>query len=251
MVVLARTIGLPARLITGYATGVYDPINAQYIVTEANAHSWVEIYFGGIGWVEFEPTGGLPAIQRNTQASNEIEIPQIKQAGKTNVFRWLQIDNLDSLALLGGMICILLLVIIIWIVKNRWYLLHLSSSMTIIHLYNQFYRYTQPLTEQFHTGDTPYEYEFRLKQRLKMIGARHRWNPYFQRGAEETARLTNLYTQVVFSPHPPMLDDKATAINIWFHLRIRLWIAKKLVIITRTLARLNTNLKKVKYHVRF
>ena len=67
MVVLARAAGLPARFVSGYASGTYDSSNAQYIVTEANAHSWVEIFFTDIGWVEFEPTAGLPAIDRQNE----------------------------------------------------------------------------------------------------------------------------------------------------------------------------------------
>ena len=62
MVVLARAAGLPARLVIGYANGAYDFESAQYIVTENYAHSWVEIYFANIGWVEFEPTASQPAI---------------------------------------------------------------------------------------------------------------------------------------------------------------------------------------------
>ena len=62
MVVLARAAGLPARLVVGYANGSYDHERAQYIVTENYAHSWVEIYFADIGWVEFEPTSSQPVI---------------------------------------------------------------------------------------------------------------------------------------------------------------------------------------------
>ena len=62
MVVLARAAGLPARLVAGYANGSYDIERAQYVVTENYAHSWVEIYFANIGWVEFEPTASQPMI---------------------------------------------------------------------------------------------------------------------------------------------------------------------------------------------
>ena len=50
--------GLPARLVVGYAPGHYDPSTGQVVITEAEAHSWPEIYFSGVGWVRFEPTGG-------------------------------------------------------------------------------------------------------------------------------------------------------------------------------------------------
>ncbi|MFQ6063420.1 MAG: transglutaminase domain-containing protein, partial [Methanosarcinales archaeon] len=54
MVVMSREIGIPARLVTGYATGTLTSYG--YEVTGADAHAWVEVYFEGYGWVEFEPT---------------------------------------------------------------------------------------------------------------------------------------------------------------------------------------------------
>ncbi len=56
MAVLARSAGLPARVVGGYATGAYHEEEHLFTVTAAEAHTWVEIYFFGIGWVEFEPT---------------------------------------------------------------------------------------------------------------------------------------------------------------------------------------------------
>ncbi|RPJ27580.1 MAG: transglutaminase domain-containing protein, partial [Chloroflexi bacterium] len=56
MVVLARASGVPARFVSGYSSGSYDAANAEYVVRELNAHSWAEVYFPEIGWVEFEPT---------------------------------------------------------------------------------------------------------------------------------------------------------------------------------------------------
>lgn len=63
MVVLLRAVGIPARWAKGYAPGNYigmiDPENILYEVTNNEAHSWVEVYFPGIGWVPFEPTIGF------------------------------------------------------------------------------------------------------------------------------------------------------------------------------------------------
>jgi transglutaminase-like putative cysteine protease len=52
MVVLARAAGLPARIVIGYSSEQYDQDSNVYIVTEAQAHSWVEIYFPDYGWVD-------------------------------------------------------------------------------------------------------------------------------------------------------------------------------------------------------
>jgi hypothetical protein len=55
MVVMARTLGLPARLVVGFAGQAPDEKGTQ-VIQQINGHSWVEVYFAGYGWVEFEPT---------------------------------------------------------------------------------------------------------------------------------------------------------------------------------------------------
>ncbi len=63
MVVMAR-IGLPARLAIGYAAGFYDNERNRFAVTEADAHSWPEIYFPAYGWIPCEPTAAQPTYVR-------------------------------------------------------------------------------------------------------------------------------------------------------------------------------------------
>jgi transglutaminase-like putative cysteine protease len=55
MAVLLREVGVPARVVEGFTSGSLDPSN-RYAVRELNAHAWVEAYFPGYGWIEFEPT---------------------------------------------------------------------------------------------------------------------------------------------------------------------------------------------------
>ncbi|MGV8965442.1 MAG: transglutaminaseTgpA domain-containing protein [Cellulomonas sp.] len=59
MTVLARTLGIPARLAIGLLPGSLGP-NGEQVVTGRDTHAWPELYFPGAGWVRFEPT---PAIQ--------------------------------------------------------------------------------------------------------------------------------------------------------------------------------------------
>lgn len=80
MVVMARSVGLPTRWVKGYAAGATD-LNGEllgffpeetmdadasgvYTVRNSDAHSWVEVYFNGYGWIPFEPTSGfvLPMV---------------------------------------------------------------------------------------------------------------------------------------------------------------------------------------------
>ncbi len=58
LVVLARSLGIPARLATGYGSGDYNPITNYYEVRLNHAHSWAEVYFPESGWVPFDPTPG-------------------------------------------------------------------------------------------------------------------------------------------------------------------------------------------------
>jgi len=54
LAVLARASGVPARLVTGYATGKFNPFTLSYEVRGTDAHAWVEIYFNNLGWVPFD-----------------------------------------------------------------------------------------------------------------------------------------------------------------------------------------------------
>ncbi|PKB63555.1 MAG: hypothetical protein BZY80_06660 [SAR202 cluster bacterium Io17-Chloro-G2] len=58
MAVMLRSEGVPARMVTGYATG--DRISGEdiYIVTDSHSHGWVEVFFPQFGWIPFEPTPG-------------------------------------------------------------------------------------------------------------------------------------------------------------------------------------------------
>ena len=63
-VVLARLAGLPTRFATGFAPGNWNAQDGMRIVTEAEAHSWPEVYFPDYGWIPFEPTAGRSALAR-------------------------------------------------------------------------------------------------------------------------------------------------------------------------------------------
>jgi hypothetical protein len=59
MAVMARSTGIPARVVTGYTGGSYNPFTALWEVKQSDAHAWVEVYFGSAGWVPFDPTPGF------------------------------------------------------------------------------------------------------------------------------------------------------------------------------------------------
>ena len=55
MAVMARTLGIPARVAVGFAPGE-KLAKGGYLVGAHDAHAWPELYFQGVGWVRFEPT---------------------------------------------------------------------------------------------------------------------------------------------------------------------------------------------------
>jgi transglutaminase-like putative cysteine protease len=62
MALLLRMGGVPARVATGFTTGSYDGANHDYVVSDLDAHAWVEAWFPRYGWVRFDPTpGSAPA----------------------------------------------------------------------------------------------------------------------------------------------------------------------------------------------
>jgi len=73
-VILLRSVGVPARMVVGFAQGEYEP-PANYTVRELDAHAWPEVYFPGIGWEEFEPTSGQPVLSRLPGDTNPTDQP--------------------------------------------------------------------------------------------------------------------------------------------------------------------------------
>lgn len=61
-VMMLRALGVPARLVAGYAEGTWDPEQRIYRVLARDSHAWPEVYFPGVGWVAFEPTVSQPQV---------------------------------------------------------------------------------------------------------------------------------------------------------------------------------------------
>jgi protein-glutamine gamma-glutamyltransferase len=60
MAVMLRSLGIPARLATGFQSGVYNPVSDLWLVRASDAHSWVEAWIPGYGWTTFDPTPADP-----------------------------------------------------------------------------------------------------------------------------------------------------------------------------------------------
>ncbi|HWM91484.1 MAG TPA: transglutaminaseTgpA domain-containing protein [Thermoanaerobaculia bacterium] len=103
MVLMLRSQGIPARLVTGFLGGEYNPFEGYYIVRDSNAHAWVEAYLEGEGWRIFDPTppAGRPI-------GEEMGLPLLmRQAWDFVAFRWdryvLTFGLYDQLRIFGGL----------------------------------------------------------------------------------------------------------------------------------------------------
>ncbi len=78
LAVMARSLGIPTRIATGYVSGEYNPFTGLYEVKASDAHAWVEVYFPGHGWSTFDPTPGFDSTpweyheQGNLQGSKAL-----------------------------------------------------------------------------------------------------------------------------------------------------------------------------------
>jgi protein-glutamine gamma-glutamyltransferase len=85
MVLMLRSQGIPARLVTGFLGAEYNPFEGYYIVRNGNAHAWVEAYMGqGKGWRIFDPT---PPAGRPLPSHEGLPL-LARQAWDYVVFRW-------------------------------------------------------------------------------------------------------------------------------------------------------------------
>lgn len=71
LVVMARSLGMPARLVTGYTPGDRDALTGDFTVRALNAHAWAEVWFPGFGWVPFDPTADV-ALAGSDQAEDTL-----------------------------------------------------------------------------------------------------------------------------------------------------------------------------------
>src|SRR5262245_5039963 len=86
MVIMLRTLEIPARIVNGFQMGEYNELNDMYSVRESDAHSWVEAYFPRTdSWVEFDPT---PAAGINDYSQGGLIARIRKYADALEVF-WL------------------------------------------------------------------------------------------------------------------------------------------------------------------
>jgi transglutaminase-like putative cysteine protease len=224
MVVLARAAGLPARLVVGYAGGSYDQANGRYLVTEADAHAWPEVYFPGYGWIEFEPTASRPSWERPAESAPVMPpelaaaTPPLAPPAPNGLSRswWLGLAGGVMVLILGGLG---------WLVADSWRLRHLPPAAAIEQLYQRLRRFGGWLAVPLEAGGTPYEFSHALARRITGLAEKGRWLELLAPATAAAADLTNLYVRAAYSAHRPGAVDRAQAVQSWQRLHWRFWLA--------------------------
>ncbi|MEX2417029.1 MAG: transglutaminaseTgpA domain-containing protein, partial [Actinomycetota bacterium] len=78
MVMLLRAAGIPARLAVGFDSGERNAFTGYFEVRQADAHSWVEVYYPRFGWIEYDPTHAVPLADPGV--GNAFVAPQVLRA---------------------------------------------------------------------------------------------------------------------------------------------------------------------------
>jgi transglutaminase-like putative cysteine protease len=81
MTLMARSLGMPARIAVGFTSGGYDAKTGTYIVKESASHAWTQIYFAQYGWVNFEPTPSFSLFLRPVASQSATLTPDSRAVG--------------------------------------------------------------------------------------------------------------------------------------------------------------------------
>jgi transglutaminase-like putative cysteine protease len=218
-VVLARAAGLPARLVVGYVSGSYDTTTQSYLITEDMAHSWPEVYFPSIGWVEFEPTSSHPLLEQEQPAALAAEhaSPLPPPPAGLSLPSWTPyLAGLILLAAFAGLGWG-------WVQARAWR--QLDEPAALGALYRRIRAHGRILGLPATIAETPNEFAAAFTDRLDRLSERTHRHVILKEAIDRVQHLVSLYTRTIYSPHPLGAEGREEAWRAWRWLRPRLWLA--------------------------
>lgn len=209
MTVMLRAAGVPARLVTGYAMGEYEPANNAFHVVASDAHAWVEVYFTDYGWVEFEPTAVRMRFERSSSAAvgSRSDLRITPPASSTNSRR--------ELLILGVFLISLYLLItgIRWLTRPR----EASQHAKIFSFYRDIRHRLAAMGYRTSTSTTPHEF-------LRIYNSDLRQKPIL---FDALSQATDLYVAARFSHKPLPVSQVEHVQHLWRRARsqrMSLWL---------------------------
>ena len=219
MVVLARASGVPARLAVGYASGTYNLNSQRYMVTEADAHSWVEVYFPDVGWVPFEPTASRPSLEDAGGPLPEAAAHSPAAAGPPRP----AVLPARCGAILVAALGLAVLSIFGWMALDGLRFRRLSPRQRAAEIYLRMRRLGHILQVEAHPGDTPYEYAAAVATRLREMQVRARQQSCVLRLILDVDQIADRIVNSGFRPLPVQDSD---ILSDWQSVARRLWLAR-------------------------
>jgi hypothetical protein len=220
MVVLSRAAGVPSRFVIGYANGTYDLKSERFLVTEADAHAWVEVYFPGAGWVPFEPTAGRPPLSKSTVTESNLEVSstipeEMPRLVETSI-------KLRGWHLLVGVLFSIALFGITWVTVDEIRMRIHSEFKVAGEIYLRLRRFGAHLGAPLLPGDTPYEYQASLISRLEDL-SQHGVPPEISSKIyKDLSKFTNRIVEASFIPAYSQGNPEKLIFTLWKRLRGRL-----------------------------
>lgn len=236
MVVMLRTVGVPARLAVGFATGRYDVAQRRFVVTEKQAHTWPEVYFAGLGWIPFEPSPNQTPIDRGILASeisgsanpeldefyDELGDEDFLVTGAATVLGGsvpgtsilgVEVPNLPDLR---PLLLVLAAIVAGWFTYSFVQERRMKPHQMVRHVYRKLVRAGRLAGIPGSTALTPHEYGFRLLNDVHAISDKR-----FPDGAVRAICAT--YAESLYSGQGISATQKNTAVKAWRRLRWRLY----------------------------
>jgi hypothetical protein len=217
MNVMLRTLGIPSRQVSGFGQGIFDDKTHQYLVNALDAHSWVEVFFPGYGWIPFEATPdgvnapinrpatrellnvpGTPSTEATARPRQIPKEPVVDPGGSTSNAAFPDIWR--QVLLVGGAVLVLLIIGIL--LTARW----LLAVKDVPRIWRRLLFLGDRLNVPRHRGDTPQEFGGRLATFVPPLD-------------EEVRRLANLYTRASFRREGLSADELADARRAWQRIR--------------------------------
>lgn len=229
---MLRLLGIPTRLVNGFGPGTFDSIINSYVVKASDAHTWVEVYFPGFGWIPFEPTpqNGYNVPSRGSSSANVClrengcdqpdtgTVPPVggvngptagphhknTTSGGSNG-RGLSVASLLTPSLFTDSLALILAAVLILLILAVRYL----RPRSVMAVWNRMLVLASLAGAERRTGETPLE----LGRRLERV---------FPEAAEPVAALIGGFTIAAYAPPDEAAGARSTVMEAWTQLRPQL-----------------------------